>query len=135
MAEGKELGHQGNYYRTVDQRFLGNERFVEQIEQRSPLEREIEVPGLTASFSDLVRLLGEECGVDGKELLRAGRKRQWVRARSMSVYLAREWDRMSVKELGRRLHWAPSIISRLYAVYAASRDVKVESRLARQVRQ
>lgn len=135
MAEGKELGHQENYYQTVDQRFLGDERFVEQIEQRSPEEREIEVPGPTASFSDLVRLLGEEYGVDAKELLRAGRKRQWVRARSMLVYLAREWARISVKELGRRLHRDPSIISRLYAAYAASRNLKAESRLTRQLRQ
>ena len=135
MAEGKELGHQGNYYRTVDQRFLGDERFVEQIEQKSPAEREIEVPGPTASFSDLVRLLGEEYGVDTKELLRAGRKRQWVRARSMLVYLARQWATMSVKELGKRLHRDPSIISRLYAAYAASRDAKAESRLAGQLRQ
>jgi len=135
MAEGRDLGHQVNYYQIVDQRFLGDERFVEQIEQRSPAEREIEVPGPTASFSDLVRLLGEEYGVDARELLRAGRKRQWVRARSMLVYLAREWGTMSVKELGRRLHRDPSIISRLYAAYAASRDVKAESRLAKQLRQ
>ncbi len=50
----------------------------------------------------------------------------------MLVYLAREWGRMSVKELGGRLHRDPSIISRLYAAYGASRDEKAESRLARQ---
>lgn len=133
MAEGRDMGHQQNYYQTVDQRFLGDERFVEQINQRSQREREMEVPGPRASFSDIVGLLAQEYGVKVKELVRAGRKRQWVRARSMLVYLTRQWARMSVKELGRRLHRDPSIISRLYAAYAASRDVKTESRLARQL--
>jgi REP element-mobilizing transposase RayT len=135
MAEGRDLGHQENYYQTVDQRFLGDERFVEHIDQKSRGEREIEVPGPRASFSDLVRLAARQYGVKEQELVRAGRKRQWVRVRSMLVYLAREWGRMSVKELGRRLHRDPSIISRLYAAYAASRDVKAESRLARQLQQ
>lgn len=40
---------------------------------------------------------------------------------------------MSVKEIGRRLHRDPSIISRLYAVYAANRDLKAEARLAEQL--
>jgi putative transposase len=135
MAEGREMGHQEDYYQTVDQRFLGDERFVEEIDQRSRGEREVKVPGPRASFSALVRLLAQEHRLNIHELVQAGRKRQWVRSRSMLVYLAREWGRMSVKELGRRLHRDPSIISRLYAGYAANRDMKAESRLAMQLRQ
>jgi hypothetical protein len=51
------------------------------------------------------------------------------------VYLAREWGRTSVKELGRRLHRDPSIISRLYSAYAADRDQNKETLLAKQLRQ
>ncbi len=120
VAEGRDTGHQESYYQTVNQRFLGDDRFVEEVDQRSRGEREIEVPGPRASFSDLVRLLAQEHGMKGQELVRAGRKRRWVRARSMLVYLAREWSRMSVKELGRRLHRDPSIISRLYAASVVS---------------
>jgi len=62
--------------------------------------------------------------------------RMWGKTvRWMLVYLARQWATMSVKELGKRLHRDPSIISRLYAAYAASRDAKAESRLAGQLRQ
>ena len=135
MAEGRQLGHQEDYYRAVDQRFLGGERFVEEIDRRSRGEREIEVPGPRASFSQLLRLVAEEHGVNIQELVRAGRKRQWVRSRSMLVYLAREWGRISVKELGRRLHRDPSIISRLYAAYATNRDMKAESRCVRRLQQ
>jgi hypothetical protein len=49
------------------------------------------------------------------------------------VYLAREWGRVSVKEIGRRLHRDPSIISRLYCAYAADRDPKKERLLAQQL--
>lgn len=93
------------------------------------------MPGPRGSFSALIRLVAEEYGVSEKELAQTGRKRQRVRARSMLVYLAREWGGMSVKELGRRLHRDPSIISRLYAAYAAKRDEKAESRLATYLRQ
>src|SRR4029434_8411066 len=41
--------------------------------------------------------------------------------RSMLVYVAREWAKVSVKEKRRRLHRDPSIISRLYAAYALAR--------------
>jgi hypothetical protein len=50
--------------------------------------------------------------------------------RSMLVYVAREWAKVSVKEISRRLHRDPSIISRLYAAYAATRHHEKETRLA-----
>jgi putative transposase len=41
MAEGKATGHQPDYYDVRDQRFLGDERFVEEIEERVEGDREI----------------------------------------------------------------------------------------------
>jgi hypothetical protein len=51
----------------------------------------------------------------------AKKKLKWVRARSMLVYLAREWSGMSAKELGKELHRDPSIVSRLYTSYGENR--------------
>jgi chromosomal replication initiation ATPase DnaA len=56
-----------------------------------------------------------------------------VTARSMLVYLGREWCRLSVKELGKRLHRDPSVISRLYSAYAAARDKEIEKALLQQL--
>jgi REP-associated tyrosine transposase len=56
MAEGKGSGHQSDFYDVWDQRFLGDERFVEQIDERIRADREIEVPGPRAKFSELLRL-------------------------------------------------------------------------------
>jgi hypothetical protein len=55
-------------------------------------------------------------------------------ARSMLVYLGREWGRVSVKELGKRLHRDPSVISRLYSAYAADRAERMEKVLLRELK-
>jgi hypothetical protein len=52
----------------------------------------------------------------------------------MLVYLGREWGRVSVKELGKRLHRDPSVVSRLYSVYAADRDEKTETAIVQELR-
>jgi REP element-mobilizing transposase RayT len=135
MAEGKGLGHQTDYYQVWDQRILGDERFVEQIDERIRTEREIEVPGPRATFANLLHWTAESFGVKEKELVAEGRQRRYVRARSMLVYLAREWGRVSVKEIARRLHRDPSIISRLYFAYAAERDHNKEKKLAKRLQQ
>jgi chromosomal replication initiation ATPase DnaA len=53
----------------------------------------------------------------------------------MLVYLAREWGRASLKEIGKRFHRDSSIISRLYSTYAADRDRDKEKLLAQQLQQ
>jgi putative transposase len=133
MAEGKGAGHQPVYYDVWDQRFLGDKNFVEQIDKKILTEREIEVPGPRTRFTELVRLTARAYGVNERDLVQPGRQRKWVKPRSALVYLAREWGRASVKEIGRCLHRDPSIISRLYSAYAADRDPKKEILLAKQL--
>jgi REP element-mobilizing transposase RayT len=135
MAEGRGSGHQSEYYDVRDQRFLGDTRFVEQIDERIRADREVEVPGPRAKFSELVRLTAKLCGVTERALVQAGRQRKWVRPRAMLVYLAREWAKVSVKQIGRRLHRDPSIISRLYIMYADNRDLQLERQFAREAQQ
>ncbi len=135
MAEGKGSGHQSEYYDVRDQRFLGDQDFVEQIDERIRAEREIVVPGPRAKFTELLRLTAKAYGVNERDLVQPGRQRKWVRARSLLVYLAREWGRENVKEIARRLHRDSSIISRLYSTYAADRDENKEILLAKQLRQ
>jgi chromosomal replication initiation ATPase DnaA len=102
--------------------------------ERIPVDREIAVPAPRAKFPVLLHLTAKAHGASEEELVRVVRQRKWVRARSMLVYLGREWGRVSVKELGRRLHRDPSIISRLYSAYAAARDEKGEAVLLQQLR-
>ena len=133
IAEGREDGHQQKYYETTDQRFLGEQRFVEQVEKKAGAEREIDTEVRRVGFTRLLEVLAERFETDPATLSRAGRQRQWVRARSMLVYLGREWSAMSVKELGKRLHRDPSMVSRLYASYSQNRNRQVENRLLEQM--
>ena len=133
MAEGKGAGHQPVYYDVWDQRILGDKNFVEQIDERIRSEREIELPGSRANLSKLLRLVAQAYSVTEQDLVRPGRQRKWVKPRAALVYLAREWGRASVKEIGRRLHRDPSIVSRLYSAYAANRDPNKERSLAKQL--
>jgi chromosomal replication initiation ATPase DnaA len=135
MAEDKANGHQADYYDVRDQRFLGNEGFVEEIQDRVRADREIGVPLPRTKNESLLPLVAKAHGATEKGLVQAGRQRKWVTARSMFVYLGREWGRASVKELGKRLHRDPSVISRLYSMYEANRDLKLEAHLVRQLRQ
>jgi REP element-mobilizing transposase RayT len=133
MAEGKGVGHQAAYYNVWDQRILGDKNFVEQIDEKIRTEREIELPGPRAKLSKLLRLTAQAYRVAERDLVRPGRQRKWVKPRAALVYLAREWSGASVKEIGRRLHRDPSIISRLYSAYAADRDPNKERLLAEQL--
>jgi putative transposase len=134
MAEGKTAGHQADYYDVRDQRFLGDERFVEQIEQRVHGDREIAMPTPRVKLAALLAIVAKAHGATEKELTEVRRQRKWNGARSMLVYLGREWGRASVKELGKRLHRDPSVISRLYFMYAADRDEKAEVVVLRQLK-
>lgn len=129
MKEGRGIVHEEKYYETIDQRFLGDERFIEEVDRRTEGEREIERRMKKIPFSDLVDVVAEEYEVDPALLLSRGRNRALAEARSMLIYLGREWSGIKTKELARRLSRDPSVISRLYGRYAESRDVKTESKL------
>lgn len=134
LREALGDGHREEFYDTLDQRFLGNQGFVEEVQEKAGAGAEIEVRRPRVGFSELVRAVAKEHGVDSIMLVQRGRGRRWVRARSMLVYLGREWSRLRAKELGERLHRDPSLISRWYHAYAANRDLKAEERLAESLR-
>lgn len=103
------------------------------IGKKAEGDREIEVKVGRVNFSVLLDALAQQYEVNGRALVRPGRHRRWVRPRSLLVYLGRQWSGMSTKELGMRLHRDPSIISWLYATYAAGRDLQAEARLAQKL--
>ena len=77
MADGKATGHQPDYYDVRDQRFLGDERFVEEIEERVEGDREIAVAVPRAKLTALLPLVARAYGATERELVQAGRQRKW----------------------------------------------------------
>ena len=135
LRDGLSLGHQEQYYTTVDQRFLGDQRFVEAVQEKLPGKGEIAWEGPTVAFPRLLEAVAHAHQLEPQLLLQPTRRRAGGKARALLVYVAREWGKLSTKELGRRLHRDPSMISRLYATYAAQRDARTEAQIAKAVRQ
>ncbi|HET8759863.1 MAG TPA: transposase [Nitrospiria bacterium] len=130
MREGLPTGHQGCYYETVDQRFLGDERFLDAITRQTTGRHDVAVSPPRVSFPRLLAAVARATGVAAEQLVRVGRQRDLVASRAFLVYAAREWSGVTAKDLGRRLHRDPSMISRLYAQYATQRDQRLEKRLS-----
>ena len=128
MEDGMTQGHEEKYYQTLDQRFLGDERFVNEVAERSEA-KEVEIKGKKVGFARLLQAVCTMHRVESKVLLKAGRQRQWVALRAQLVYLAREWCGLTAKELASRLHRDASMISRLYGWYQGHRDQHAEEKL------
>jgi REP element-mobilizing transposase RayT len=133
VEEGIGQGHEDRYYEVVDQRFLGDENFLEKVHKQAR-GGEVEVKGPKVPFGRLLEAVAKEHRVTTGDLTGPGRQRRWVRARAMLVYLAREWSEVTCKELAGRLHRDPSLMSRLYAMYHLDRDRLAEARVARLAR-
>ena len=129
VQEGLGTGHQAHFYETVDQRFLGDERFLSELQEKAEQKHEVRVTGRTVSFARILQAVATVTGHSPALLVRAGRQRDRVAARAFLVYAAREWSGLRVKEVGRRLHRDPSMISRLYAGYVAQRTPSWEQQV------
>ncbi len=129
LQEGLAQGHQDRFYETVDQRFLGDEGFIEAVDRRTAAIREVAVRPLRIAFGALLTAVATTCGVTPKAILAPGRQRALVPARALFVHLARAWSGLTTRELGRRLQRDPSMISRLAATYAAHRNPAAEARI------
>jgi putative transposase len=133
LMDGVMQGHQAQFYETVDQRFLGDERFIEEADQRTASAREVVVNPQRVPFGRLLTTVALAYAVPPRDLVAPGRQRALVPARAMLVALARQWSRLTVRELGKRLQRDPSMISRLAATYASSPDAQIESQIRRTI--
>ena len=127
MKDGLKQGHMEQFYNTVEQRFLGDEEFIEEVEKK----KQKEPAKLKVKFLSLVEGVAAVYGVSAERLLGRERKRNWIKPRSLLVYAAREWCGMEAKALAEGLNRDASMISRLHAAYAETRDQDSEMELRR----
>jgi chromosomal replication initiation ATPase DnaA len=120
-------GHQDRFYDTVDQRVLGGERFLEAVARRTSQRRTMPPRAWQVSFGALLQAVARVYKVTPPVILAPRRQRTVLPARTLLVFLAREWGILSTQELGRRCHRDPSMISRL----AAHRDMETEDQIRR----
>ena len=129
IQAGRGLGHDHRYYQAIDQRFLGDEKFIGQIAKRAP-KGEIRPGGRKLRFEKLLPAVAQVHGCGVNNLTAAGRQRAWAKPRAQLAYLARVWCAMKAIEISRRLHRDASMVSRLCANYEAALDTKTEKNVA-----
>lgn len=129
MREGLGAGHQAHFYEAVDQRFLGDERFLADLQRKATARHEVMVKMPPVSFDQVLQAVARVTSFSPDQLVQVGRQRDRVAARAFLVYAAREWSGLRVKEIGRRLQRDPSLISRLYAGYVAERRPRWERKV------
>ena len=120
IEDGQSLGHEERYYQAVDQRFLGDEKFIQRLVERVP-QAEVRPGGRKVRFERLLSAVAEVHGGEAKDLVSSGRQRAWVKPRAQLAYLARAWSGMKAIEIARRLNRDASMVSRLCASYEAVR--------------
>jgi putative transposase len=130
VQEGLGSGHEKKYYQTIDQRFLGDQEFVEKVASKAK-DNEIRPSGPRVQFERLLGLVCKQHGLTEEMLRGPGRQKDYVQARRQLVYLVREWANLTTGELGKRLKRDPSMISRLYKEYEENRDLRREALLVR----
>lgn len=129
VAQGLGDGHQARFYDVTEQQFLGDREFINQVASRRHGDRPAQAQKPALPFDLLVRAVAHACGAEPHLLLHEDRRRHWLKARALLVYLARGWSRLDIRELGRCLHRDPSGISRLYGHYADNPDPAAEAKV------
>jgi chromosomal replication initiation ATPase DnaA len=114
-------------YQTLDQRFLGDERFVEEVEKK---KKEREPVRIKVKYPRLVEAVASLYGIEAGRLVGTERKRSWVEPRSPLVYAAQEWCGIEARVVAEH-HRDASMISRLHAAYVENREKRSESELQR----
>jgi REP element-mobilizing transposase RayT len=130
IADGQNRGHDERYYQVIDQRFLGDEKFIQKIIEQAP-QAEVRPGGRGLRFETLLHAVAKVHGCRTKDLTAAGRQRAWAKARGQLAYLAREWCDMKANEIARRVNRDSSMVSRLCASYEGVRDLSIEREIAK----
>jgi putative transposase len=110
ILEGLESGHQQKFYEVKDQRFLGDENFVNRIdtERRNNENVVYEIP-----FEAIAKEVSKACRVDIERLYSLTYERQGVHGRGIAAYLARGLAGQMVKDIAEHFQKTPMRISQM----------------------
>lgn len=103
-------GHRGDLYEVVDRRYLGDEAFVERVEQRvlgpeSPQVVEIE-------WAEVREGVCKQFGISAAAVLHRGRGRENARIKRVMTWVGREVGGFTNQEMAEGLGQDPAVLSR-----------------------
>jgi REP element-mobilizing transposase RayT len=110
VRDGLNHGHRDDLYEVVDQRYLGDEAFVEKVEQREP---ENEAPQIVEiRWTEIRDRVCKQFGLPAAAVLHRGRAREIVRIRRIMAWVGRELGGFTNQDLAKELKQEPAVLSR-----------------------
>ena len=97
VQDGLKEGHRDDLYAVVDQRYLGDEEFVDRVEQREA-DRE-EPPTVEIRWAEIRDRVCKRFGLPAAAVLHRGRAREMVRVRRVMAWAGREVGGFSNQEI------------------------------------
>ncbi len=109
MSDGRGAGHQEGYYEVKEQRYLGDEKFVEDVHQAVD-DQERSRP-VRITMADVIQAISADAGVASGVILNKGRGRKESRLRAEAAYVGREVGGIGLTEAAKYLGRDPSTMS------------------------
>jgi len=108
VLQGLEAGHQEQYYKVKDQRYLGEEEFIEEVEgKRENLEPSVyDIP-----LKEIALEVSKAAEIPQESLYSLTRARRGALGRSMVAYLARKVSGYLVRDIAEHFRREPMTIS------------------------
>jgi putative transposase len=108
VLDGIDLGHQGRYYEVKDQRFLGEDEFIERIESGKTINTPVlfDIP-----IEEMVREVSRVAGVTQDRMYSLSRNRRGAYGRGLVAYLARKLAGYLVKDIAGYFRREPMTMS------------------------
>ncbi|MDO9575456.1 MAG: transposase [bacterium] len=119
-----------DFYRTIDQRFLGEEDFIEEVKKKSGEELLIEDDVLkNKTLDEIAKEVEKLTGVTLSDLYGRCRKKEIVEARSLFVRLALLYTKYKRKEIAEYLGRVPRIIAYLVGKLSDEKLQSIKAKL------
>jgi REP element-mobilizing transposase RayT len=110
VREGLREGHRADLYKVTDQRYLGDEAFVERVEEKV-LEREA-VRWVEIKWGEIKEAVCKRFGFSVAAVLHRGRGREAARVKRVMAWVGREVGGFSNREMAEALGQDPAALSR-----------------------
>lgn len=109
MAEGVDEGHRDDLYEAIEQRYLGDEAFIEATDRKAKIQPDR--PRLRLTLEDCLRVTCQVMGVRPAAIPTRDRGRNLTTARTIVAYMGKELAGITYTETGRALRRAPVTLS------------------------
>lgn len=110
VREGLGEGHRADMYEVVDQRYLGNEAFVEEVAGRVKDEKPLRA--VEIGWREIYEAVSKQFGVPPEVALDRGRERKGVRIKRVMAWVGREVGELTLQAMAEALRQDPGGLSR-----------------------